>query len=136
MKHAFYTLVLMCHRAILNHFVKIHCLHSIQPNCLKMVYFFQTLGHALYSKQKFYRLGQENAYWLRNLSLIKNPHFWCYQVDILLIWPKHEVVILTKFHQSWTKIDNLLLIAHFLSSSHSPAHICTPWNIPLLFLFH
>ena len=24
---------------------------------------------------RFYRLGQENAYWLRNVSIIKNPHF-------------------------------------------------------------
>ena len=71
-----------------------------------------------------YRLGQENAYWLRNVSLMKNPHFWCYQVDILVIWPNHEVVILTKFHQNWKKIDNVLLMAHFLASTHSPAQVC------------
>ena len=35
------------------------------------------------------------------------------------------MVILTKFHQNWTKIDHFLLIAHFLASSHSPGEVCT-----------
>ena len=72
----------------------------------------------------FYRLGQENAYWLRNVPLMKNPHFWWYQADILAIWPNHEIVILTKFHQNWKKIDNFLQIAHFLASTHSAAQVC------------
>ena len=72
----------------------------------------------------FYRHRQANPDWLRNVSLTKNPHFPWYQADILAIWPNHEVVILTKFHQNWTKIGNSLLMAHFLASSHSPAHVC------------
>ena len=68
--------------------------------------------------QSLYRRGQENANWLRNVSLMKNPHFWCYQVDILVIRPIHEVVILTKFHQNWNRINNYLLIPHFSASPH------------------
>ena len=71
-----------------------------------------------------YRRPQENANWLRKVSLMKNPHFWWYQADILAIWPNHEVVILTKFHQNWTKIDNFLSIVHFLASSHSAGDVC------------
>ena len=72
-----------------------------------------------------YRRPQENANWLRKVSLMKNPHFRWYQTDALAIWPNHEVVILTKFHKNWTKIDNFSLIAHFLTSSHSPRDVCT-----------
>ena len=72
-----------------------------------------------------YRPGQENADWLKNVSLIKNPHFRWYQADILTIWSNHEVGILNKFHRNWIKIDNFSLIAHFLASTHSPAQVCT-----------
>ena len=65
------------------------------------------------SRNQMYRRPQENANWLRKVSLMKNPHFWWYQADILAIWPNHEVVILTKFHQNWTKIDKFSLIVHF-----------------------
>ena len=61
---------------------------------------------------------------IENVLLMKILQFLPKSYETLPKVPNHELVILTKFHQSWTKIDNFLLIAHFLASSHSPAHFC------------
>ena len=47
---------------------------------------------------------------------MKNPQFLSYQLDILAILPTDEIVILTKFHNNWTKIMDLSLIAYFRAS--------------------
>ena len=67
--------------------------------------------------------------WLKNVTLIKKSTILllprCYFHNLTT----HGVVILTKFHQNWTKIENFLLIPYFLASSHSPDHVC---RCPLL----
>ena len=48
---------------------------------------------------------------------MKNPQFLANQAQTLAIWPNHEMVILTKFHNNWTKIVDFSLIANFKASS-------------------
>ena len=47
---------------------------------------------------------------------MKNPQFLAYQAQTLAILPIHEIVILIKFHDNWTKIVNFSLIAYFRAS--------------------
>ena len=53
--------------------------------------------------------------------------FLSYQADILLILNTHELDILTKFGNDWTKIVDFLLIAYYSASSifFSPVCRCT-----------
>ena len=56
---------------------------------------------------------QKKLDWLKILPLVKNPQFLSNQADIQAIVPTHGLVILTKFHKDWQKIDNSLVIAKF-----------------------
>ena len=47
---------------------------------------------------------------------MKNPQFLANQAQTLAISPIHEIVILTKFHDDWTKIVDFSLIAYFRAS--------------------
>ena len=47
---------------------------------------------------------------------MKNSQFLAYHAQTLAILPIHEIVILTKFHDNWTKTIDTLLIAYFLAS--------------------
>ena len=47
---------------------------------------------------------------------MKNPQFLANQAQTLAILPIHEIVILTKFHDDWTRIVDFSLIAYFRAS--------------------
>ena len=47
---------------------------------------------------------------------MKNSQFLAYQTQTLAILPIHEIVILTKFHNNWTKIVDFSLVAYFRAS--------------------
>ena len=47
------------------------------------------------------------------MLLMKNSQFLAYHAQTLAILPIHEIVILTKFHDNWTKIVDFSLIAYF-----------------------
>ena len=51
---------------------------------------------------------------LKTSPLIKNPQFSSNLADIQAKLPKHEVVILTKFHKDCKKIVDFLLMKKFL----------------------
>ena len=50
------------------------------------------------------------------LPLVKNPQFLSNQADIQAIVPTHGLVILTKFHKDWQKINDFLVITKFWAS--------------------
>ena len=56
------------------------------------------------------------------MLLVKNFWFLPNQAQTLSIWPTIEFVILTKFHENYSKIVDFLLIAHFLASLISSDH--------------
>ena len=47
---------------------------------------------------------------------MKNQQFLAYPAQTLVILPIHEIVILTKNHDNWTKIVDFSLIAYFRAS--------------------
>ena len=51
--------------------------------------------------------------WLKISPLVKNPQFLSNQADIQAIVPTHGLVIVTKFHKDWQKINNFLVVAKF-----------------------
>ena len=51
--------------------------------------------------------------WLKISPLVKDPQFLSNQADIQEILPTHGLVILTKFHNDWQKIEDFLVIAKF-----------------------
>ena len=51
--------------------------------------------------------------WLKILPLVKIPQFLSSQAHIKAIVPTHGLVILTKFHKDWQKINNFLVVAKF-----------------------
>ena len=56
---------------------------------------------------------QKKLDWLKILPLVKNPQFLSNQANIQAIVPTHGLVILTKFHKDWQKINDFLAIAKF-----------------------
>ena len=56
---------------------------------------------------------QKKLDWLRVSPLVKNPQFLSNQADIQAILPTHGLVILTKFHKDWQKIEDFLVVAKF-----------------------
>ena len=47
---------------------------------------------------------------------MKNAQFLSNLAHTLLILPTSELVIFTKFHENWSKIEDFLLMAHFQAS--------------------
>ena len=56
---------------------------------------------------------QKKLDWLKISPLVKNPQFLSNQADIQAIVPTHGLVILTKFHKDWQKINDFLVITKF-----------------------
>ena len=56
---------------------------------------------------------QKKLDWLKISPLVKNSQFLSNQADIQAIVPTHGLVILTKFHKDWQKINDFLVIAKF-----------------------
>ena len=56
---------------------------------------------------------QKKLDWLKISPLVKNPQFVSNQADIQAIVPTHGLVILTKFHKDWQKIEDFLVVAKF-----------------------
>ena len=50
---------------------------------------------------------QKKLDWLKILPLVKISHFLSNQAHIQAIVPTHGLVILTKFHKDWQKIEDL-----------------------------
>ena len=47
---------------------------------------------------------------------MKNPQFLSNLAHTLLILPTSELVIFTKFHENWSKIEDFSLMAYFQAS--------------------
>ena len=56
---------------------------------------------------------QKKLYRLKILPLVKKLQFLSNQADIQAIVPTHGLVILTKFHKDWQKINDFLVITKF-----------------------
>ena len=54
--------------------------------------------------------------WKKGLVLVENLHFWSNSSHILPTLPTQGVIILTKFHNLWTKTMDFLLTAKFWPS--------------------
>ena len=62
------------------------------------------------------------------MPLIRNLHFCSDQVDIKPKSPKHELIILTKFHEIRVKTADFLVIAKFWLSSKFSAYTPLLWS--------
>ena len=51
--------------------------------------------------------------WLKIWPLVENPQLLSNQADIQANLPTHELIILSKFHNDWQEIVDVLVIAKF-----------------------
>ena len=51
------------------------------------------------------------------MPLEKNIHFWRNQADIQALVSTHEIIILTKFHGNWAKIEDFFVISQLWTQS-------------------
>ena len=69
-------------------------------------------------KWKYYTVGRANAYFDKNMLLVKNPQYLPDHYETLTQYGTHEYLIVSKFRNDRVNIVDFLIKAYFCQSAH------------------